>query len=123
MNRERVAIPKITLDRSTAQPLYRQLRDQLAASIRSCRIPRGSMLPSSRFLSGLLGVSRNTILAAYDDLVAEGLVDTKPGSGLWVANAGQAPSFDVQDLLRAAHYSTRFVRFVDPDETPIELRF
>ena len=47
--------------------------------------PHGTRLPSSRQLSEQLAVSRNTVVRAYDELVAEGYVDTRPASGMFVA--------------------------------------
>jgi len=59
-----------------AEQIYRQIRD-LA---RHGRLPSGMALPSSRALAGQLGVSRNTVSAAYDLLRAEDLVITRPGA-------------------------------------------
>src|SRR2546423_9591322 len=121
--KKKLVIPQLTLDRSSNTSLYLQVRDQLAAAIRAGEIPVDATLPSSRLLAGLLGVSRNTVLTAYDELVAEGLADARPGSGINAAGAGQTPSFNVADLLRAAHYPARFVRLTDPDGTLINLSF
>src|SRR5690349_13084638 len=66
-------------------PLYEQLikllRDQILAGV----IPVGSRLPSTRRLMTRLGVSRTTVIAAYGQLQADGLVISKVGSGTYVA--------------------------------------
>jgi GntR family transcriptional regulator/MocR family aminotransferase len=75
----------VLLDRSRPEPLTDQLVEQLRDAIRHNRIPQGTRLPSSRQLSEQLAISRNTVVRAYDGLVAEGYVDTRPASGMFVA--------------------------------------
>ncbi len=64
--------------------LYRQLLRNLTEEIRSERRPVGSRLPSIRSLSRERGVSKSTILAAYDRLEADGLISARPRSGYFV---------------------------------------
>jgi GntR family transcriptional regulator/MocR family aminotransferase len=61
--------------------LHRQLRE----AIRSGRLAAGTRLPATRTLARLLGVSRNTALAAYDLLLSEGYLQARHGSGTFVA--------------------------------------
>ena len=75
----------IALDAATATPLHRQLYGQLRDAILAGRLRSGSRLPSSRLLQSELGVSRNTVLAAIDQLTAEGYVAAVVGSGTYVA--------------------------------------
>lgn len=75
----------VLLDRSRPESLTTQMVDQLRAAIRSARIGPGTRLPSSRRLSEQLAVSRNTVVHAYDLLVMEGLVESRPASGIYVA--------------------------------------
>jgi hypothetical protein len=70
--RPELFLPPIMLDRASKLPLHRQIHRQIARAIRDCKVPYEARLPSSRVLARILGVSRNTVLAAYDDLVAEG---------------------------------------------------
>src|SRR5260370_1126717 len=72
-------IPLI-LDPSTDQSLTSQLVGQLRAAITRGRIARGTKLPSSRRLSEQLGVSRNTVVRAYEELCSEGYVEARPAS-------------------------------------------
>jgi GntR family transcriptional regulator/MocR family aminotransferase len=62
--------------------LYRELRD----AVLSGRLPPGSRLPSTRVLAAEMGVSRNTVMGAFDQLLAEGYLEGKVGSGTYVAN-------------------------------------
>ncbi len=71
----------IPLDGASPQPLYRQLRDGIARAIQEGRHPDEDLLPSSRALAMELGISRNTVNAAYQDLVAEGFLETIPRRG------------------------------------------
>ncbi len=74
--------------RDLADQIYRQLR----AAIRDGRLRPAEPLPSSRELADRLDVSRNTVVAAYERLAAEGLVRSKPGSGVFVGGAEPAPT-------------------------------
>ena len=108
-------------------PLYRRIAGDLRRSIAAGRLPRGARLPSSRALARQLGVSRNTILAAYDTLAAEGLIAGRTGSGTLVvaapsavaATAAAAPGAalrpDPRRFLRDAGFPLDPVSFRDAD--------
>lgn len=66
-------------------PLYQQLYDHLQAAILSGQLKEGLKLPSTRGLADELGISRNTVLTAYDELMAEGYLESVEGSGTFVA--------------------------------------
>lgn len=59
--------------------------DQIRDAIRCARLAPGTRLPSSRRLSDQLMVSRNTVVRAYDLLLMEGVVESRPASGVYVA--------------------------------------
>jgi GntR family transcriptional regulator / MocR family aminotransferase len=63
----------------------------LHESIRSGRLPAGTRLPSSRSLARDLGIARNTVADAYGQLVAEGWLTARQGSGTVVANRAGLP--------------------------------
>jgi len=69
-------------------PLYRQLARALAGAIERGEFPRGTKLPAERALARGMLVSRGTAVAAYDVLVADGLVERRGGSGTYVLGAG-----------------------------------
>ena len=77
----------LTLDPGSAQPLARQLYGELRAAILSGRLRAGDRLPASRVIAAELGVSRNTSLAALDQLASEGYIEAKRGSGSYVAGS------------------------------------
>ncbi len=70
-----------------AGPLHRQLYRSLRAAILSGRLRAGTRLPSTRSLARDLGLSRNTVLAACEQLAAEGYAAPRARSGLFVAES------------------------------------
>ena len=66
-------------------PLYQQVYANLRSSILSGDLKAGMKLPSTRALAEELNVSRNTILNAYRQLIAEGYIESVEGSGTYVA--------------------------------------
>lgn len=76
----------IELSEPSGLPLTRRLYRALRAWIQAGRLASGSRLPSSRRLARELGVGRNTLLEAIDQLVAEGFLMTRPGAGTFVAD-------------------------------------
>jgi GntR family transcriptional regulator/MocR family aminotransferase len=75
----------ITLDHSSPVPLHRQIYNWLRHAILSGQLRPGQRLPSTRILASQLGISRNTTNTAYDQLLAEGYLDSKTGYGTTVA--------------------------------------
>lgn len=74
------------IDRSSPEPMYRQLLQLMQQAILTGELGPGTKLPSSRTLAGDLSIARNTVLHVYDQLTAEGYVLTTTGSGTYVAD-------------------------------------
>lgn len=72
------------LAKQTSGTLNKRLYDTLRQAILARAITPGSRLPSSRDLAQQLSLSRNTVLATYEQLLAEGYIETRPGSGTFV---------------------------------------
>ncbi len=70
--------------------LQAQIRRLLVAAIEQGHLPAGQRLPSSRRLAEVLGISRNTVTSAYEQLVQEGTLLAQQRSGVFVAAPGQA---------------------------------
>ncbi len=67
-------------------PGYKRVYEAIRSAIVNRRLPSGSKLPSSRDLARELSASRNMIVAAYDQLQAEGYVSSQTGSGTYVTD-------------------------------------
>ncbi len=65
--------------------LHRELYQRIRNAIIGGAMPAGYRLPSTRVLSAQLGVARNTVLVAYEQLHSEGYVESRRGSGHYVA--------------------------------------
>src|SRR5882762_6705844 len=79
--------PVIDVDRDAALPPFLQIARSLAADIQRGRLRPGDRLPGSRPLAESLEVHRNTVIAALDELIAEGWIETAPGRGTFVTRA------------------------------------
>lgn len=73
-------------DSKSGKAMYIQLAEYIKKEILTGRINTNEKLPSKRKLAKYLGVSLNTIQAAYDQLCAEGYVESQPRKGLFVAS-------------------------------------
>jgi GntR family transcriptional regulator/MocR family aminotransferase len=76
---------------SEGTTLQSTLRSRFIDAILDRRVPPGTRLPSSRELASLLKISRNTVVLVFEQLVAEGYLDSRPRSGYFV-NAQPAPT-------------------------------
>jgi GntR family transcriptional regulator/MocR family aminotransferase len=95
----------VQLDREGG-PLGIQIQDQLRAAVRDHRLGSGERLPSTRRLAEVLGVSRGTIVEVYEQLLAEGYIESAVGSGTRVAaipaSSAARPDRGIQPLAARA---------------------
>ncbi len=84
---------------ASGQPLFVRISRAIADDIRAGRLAAGARLPGSRALARGLAVHRNTVLAAYRELLAEGFLQGRAGSGTFVASA--LPERPARRLTRA----------------------
>ena len=73
------------IDRQSPVPIARQLEQQLRDHCASGRLEKGEILPSVRRLSNQLKVNVNTVVRVYEQLAAEGLLESRPGAGFLIA--------------------------------------
>lgn len=85
---------EIRIDRESGVPLFRQIHRQIRDLILGGQLPEGFRLPPERRLARSLGVNRSTVLIAYRELKADGLVDARVGRGTAVlaADAEEHPA-------------------------------
>jgi GntR family transcriptional regulator/MocR family aminotransferase len=77
--------PAVVVDRRQRSPLYRQIYDGYREAIVAGRLRSGQRVPSTRGLAAELGISRIPVLAAFEQLLAEGYFESHVGSGTFVA--------------------------------------
>jgi GntR family transcriptional regulator / MocR family aminotransferase len=106
---------QFAIDRKRAEPMSLQIVRQLQEAIESGRVVRGTRLPSTRSLARTLGVSRNTVLTAYEELAARGFVRSRRGAGMYVFVPMPVSGFDPKSVMRAAQYPSRTIALEDPD--------
>ena len=78
------ALAGLSVDRADREPMHRQLAGALKRLILAQTLASGSRLPASRSFAEELGVSRATVVAAIEELIAEGYAEGRHGSGVYV---------------------------------------
>jgi GntR family transcriptional regulator/MocR family aminotransferase len=98
----------VQLDRARPEPLHRQLAEALRGAIRAGRMTPGSRMPSTRVLAADLGVSRRLVVDTYAQLIAEGFLVSKRGSGTRVARVDTAAAQPRADIDSTPRYDVDF---------------
>jgi 2-aminoadipate transaminase len=88
-----MALTDIRLDRRSRFPLYLQIKNQIKDMILENLLPGGKRLPPTRELAQALGVNRSTVVSAYSELIAEGLISSHIGRGTVVDEKEQGSEF------------------------------
>ncbi len=95
----------ISLERKNKQALYLQLSTQLMQLIKAGALSSGIKLPGSRRLADLLGLHRNTVVMAYDELIAQGWICVVPSKGTFVNT--DLPIVKQRPLVKGTDTTTR----------------
>lgn len=77
-------LPAISLARESPVPLYKQLYEAIRQEILRGTLKKGLRLPSTRYLAAELRLSRNIVVIAFEQLLAEGYLESKTGAGTFV---------------------------------------
>ena len=109
----------LAIDRNGEIPIGVQLAWALRARIGDGRLAPGQRLPGLRELAEMLGINANTARSVYQRLEQEGLIDSRQGTGTFVASVTQEPSAVGQIAADAAHQARR--TGVDPREVAAAL--
>ena len=86
-----MAEPAVEIDLRSPVPPFEQIRARIADLVAAGELPAGTRLPSVRALAGDLGIAPNTVVRAYRELEAAGVVRTARGRGTVVADTPPAP--------------------------------
>jgi GntR family transcriptional regulator/MocR family aminotransferase len=126
-------MPSIALE-CFSGPLHRRLFLALSQQILSSDFQNGDRLPSTRALAKELGISRNTVVSAYDKLSEDSYTISKVGSGTQVVltltrmsrpatkpGEGTRGGLSLTGVLRRSHYPVRSATFQDRDGNALYL--
>lgn len=86
----------VKIDRKSETSIYMQIANQLINAIQRGYIPFGTKLPGTRALSQILEVHRNTIVAVYDELFAQGWVESLQNKGTFVIGKNQEKPLEIK---------------------------
>jgi DNA-binding transcriptional MocR family regulator len=89
----------IVLDRSAQEPIYRQIKMQIIRLVEDGLLAPGDRLPPSRDLADRLGVARISVVTAYEELKAEGVLDARVGRGTFIIERTGWPGEAVSSAL------------------------
>lgn len=98
---DEIALVGIRLDPDGKVPLYVQIYNYFKESILAQRLRSGQRLPGTRSLAAELEVSRNTVSLAFEQLLIEGYIEGRTGSGSYVAET--IPDYLLPDLAEVQH--------------------
>ena len=79
-------LPAIALDRKSSLPLYQQLYESIRQAVLQGTLKKGLRLPSTRYLATELEISRNIVVLAFEQLLAEGYLQAHTGAGTFVSH-------------------------------------
>ncbi|HOB65646.1 PLP-dependent aminotransferase family protein [Ottowia sp.] len=101
------------LQRAANQTLTEQLAERFAVRIRDRLLAAGTRLPSVRQCAAQHGVSPSTVVAAYDQLLAQGLLEARPQRGFYVRDLTKKPRSTPASM---AHIAIDSIATIDPTE-------
>lgn len=89
-----MTVPGLTIDLDADVPVYRQIAEGIRRALADGRLAPGRRLPPTRDLATQLGVNRNTVVAAYDQLVEQGIARSHTGRGTFLVAATERTGKD-----------------------------
>ncbi|CDG82499.1 MocR-like pyridoxine biosynthesis transcription factor PdxR [Janthinobacterium agaricidamnosum] len=120
------ALLGLELDRRSGTPTFRLVAEQLRARIHSGALPGGTRLPPSRQLATQFGIARNCIVEAYDELIADGLIEGRGRHGTFVASravvSGHARSGEISTPVVLQRHRLQSGSASDPREAAFDWR-
>lgn len=90
----------IEIDRNSETSIYMQITNQLINAIQRGFLPYGTKLPGTRAFSEVLEIHRNTAVAVYDELSAQGWVESLPNKGTFIIGENQEKPVKVKDFAK-----------------------
>jgi GntR family transcriptional regulator / MocR family aminotransferase len=112
-------LPNLKLNPNSEFPLHRQIYNAVRQNIIDGTLPFNAKLPATRAFALTYGVSRNTVLAAFDDLIAEGFLEARVGAGTFVKHQTQVNARITAQQLSNRGLAISSTAFTIPRETRI----
>lgn len=98
----------LKLEKADATPLYIQIYTYIREEIKAGRIDKGTKLPSIRYLSEHLGVSKITVDNAYQQLLVEGYIESRTRSGMYVLSMDETiPNTSARTIASASSTASK----------------
>ncbi|MEM9773855.1 MAG: PLP-dependent aminotransferase family protein [Chloroflexota bacterium] len=125
----------LQITRNNQLAIYRQVAEQIRAQINTGQLPSGTRLPTVRSLSAELGVTPLTVHNAYNELQADGLIESVVGRGTFVSDEAQRKTLpvdtnqpfhpdnilgDILHIMHARQVRSMAVAIPDPDLAPVD---
>ncbi|MFT5194565.1 MAG: DNA-binding transcriptional MocR family regulator [Cellvibrionaceae bacterium] len=125
----------LQISRKNNLAIYRQVAEQIRAQIHTGRLPSGTRLPTVRSLSAELGVTPLTVHSAYNELQADGLIESIVGRGTYVSQEAELNAMpvdmgqpfhpdnilgDILHIMHARQVRSMAVAIPDPDLAPVD---
>lgn len=112
----------IRLSKDSREPIYHQIEKQLKALIAGGQLAAGTPLPSIRALSKDLEISVITIRRAYQDLEAQGFIETLHGKGTFVKEVHSSQKEETMTASVQAEFERAIRNAIDYDYTADEIK-
>ncbi|MEM8862947.1 MAG: GntR family transcriptional regulator, partial [Chloroflexota bacterium] len=125
----------LQITRKNNLAIYRQVAEQIRAQIHTGQLPSGTRLPTVRSLSAELGVTPLTVHNAYNELQADGLIESVVGRGTFVSDEALRDTLpvdtdqpfhpdnilgDILHIMHARQVRSMAVAIPDPDLAPVD---
>jgi GntR family transcriptional regulator/MocR family aminotransferase len=121
---QQISLPFLRIDRKSARPVYEQLYLGMREAILSGRLRPNDRLPATRLIAEELGISRNIVVMAFEQLLMEGYIRSKSGAGSYVEAMETMELTPPETVQTGAHTVTRKVSagFRGGKERPARVR-
>lgn len=109
----------IKFDKSGSKPLYVQVAEQITNLIQRGYLLKGTVMPGTRMLAQLLKIHRNTAVAIYDELAAQGWVEILPNKGTFVL----VPEQRTAKITAPTHHVNQAYTYAETTGFPFQASF
>ncbi|RDC65956.1 MocR-like pyridoxine biosynthesis transcription factor PdxR [Adhaeribacter pallidiroseus] len=120
-NAHQISLAGIKVSRHGEQPMHQQLYESIRGAILGGRLKAGERMPASRVFCEELGISRNIVLLAFEQLALEGYLVGRTGSGTFVANTLPDALLRIKSRKKEPPIHTELLINTEADINPLPL--